>query len=105
MVANGIKLNANPLGMPIGSQMWPHQALIGNSYEGLRDGLQGPEGDRRGDHRDDLAERRVLEPDRRQAVRKMLDDRGLKCPSAHFRGVRTPGNLPTLIEWAQRPSA
>jgi sugar phosphate isomerase/epimerase len=31
-------------------------------------------------------------------VRKVLDDSGMKSPSAHFRGVRT--NLPTLIQWA-----
>src|SRR5205085_11715453 len=31
-------------------------------------------------------------------VRKILDDNGIKCPSAHFRGVKT--NLPTLMTWA-----
>jgi len=29
MVANGITLKANPLGLPIGSQTWPHRARIG----------------------------------------------------------------------------
>ena len=33
---------------------------------------------------------------------KIVDDPGLKCPSAHFRGVRTPGNLPTLFDMGQR---
>ena len=36
MAANGIKLNANPLGLPIGSQMWPHRALHRHhGYAGL----------------------------------------------------------------------
>jgi len=36
MVANGITLNASPLGLPIGTQAWPHRARIGaNSYAGL----------------------------------------------------------------------
>ena len=36
MVANGIKLNANPLGLPIGSQTWPHRASIGtDGFAGL----------------------------------------------------------------------
>ena len=36
MVANGITLDASPLGLPIGAQAWPHRARIGaNSYAGL----------------------------------------------------------------------
>ncbi len=100
MAANGIKLNANPLGLPIGSQMWPHRARIGtDGYAGLAAVLK--------DLKSigvDIVE--MISPsgefkaltDGKQ-VRKILDDHGLKSPSAHFRGVRTAGNLPTLIEW------
>jgi len=36
MIANGITLDASPLGLPIGSQMWPHRARIGtDGYDGL----------------------------------------------------------------------
>src|SRR3954468_4301760 len=36
MIANGMTLDASPLGLPIGSQMWPHRARIGtDSYAGL----------------------------------------------------------------------
>ncbi len=102
MIANGIKLNANPLGMPIGSQTWPHRARIGaEGYAGLtavcKDlkaiGVESLE---------------LISPsgefqaltDGKQ-VKKILDDNGLISPSAHFRGVRTPNNLPTLIKWGQ----
>ena len=100
MAANGIKLNANPL--------WPADwqpdvaASRAHRHRWLhRPGgrPEGPEVDRRGDRRNDLTERRVQGADRRQAGPKILDDHGLKSPSAHFRGVRTAGNLPTLIEW------
>src|SRR5439155_7306502 len=36
MVANGLTVRANPLGLPIGAQAWPHRSRIGtNSYAGL----------------------------------------------------------------------
>ena len=99
MVANGLKLQASPLGLPIGSQSWPHRARIGtDGYAGLASlckdmkaaGIESLE---------------LVSPsgefsaltDGKQ-VRKILDDSGMKSPSAHFRGIRT--NLPTLMQWA-----
>ena len=99
MVANGITLNASPLGLPIGSQMWPHRARIGtDSYKGLDAVLK----DLKGIGVDTVE---LVSPsgefstltDGKQ-VRKILDDNGMKSPSAHFRGLKT--NLPTLITWA-----
>jgi sugar phosphate isomerase/epimerase len=99
MVANGIKLEANPLGLPIGSQTWPHRARIGtDGYAGLAAVLK----DLKSIGLDTVE---LISPsgdfqaltDGKQ-VRKILDDNGLRSPSAHFRGVRT--NLPTLITWA-----
>jgi hypothetical protein len=34
-------------------------------------------------------------------MRKMCDDAGIKCFSAHFRGLSTPANVPTLITFAK----
>jgi sugar phosphate isomerase/epimerase len=101
MVANGIKLNANPLGMPIGSQMWPHQTLINNSYEGFEKvckdlkavGVDTIETISPSGPFSNLADGKRL--------RKICDDAGIKTLSAHFRGLRTPGNLPTLITFAK----
>jgi sugar phosphate isomerase/epimerase len=100
MAANGIKLNANPLGLPIGSQTWPHRARIGtDGYAGLAAVLKDMKsiGIEIVELISPSGEFKAL-TDGKQ-VRKILDDHGLKSPSAHFRGVRTPGNLPTLIEW------
>src|SRR6478672_4224237 len=99
MAANGIKLSASPLGLPIGSQMWPHRARIGtDSYAGLAAVLKDMKGI--GIETVELVspsgEFQALTDGKR--VRKILDDSGIKSPSAHFRGVRT--NLPTLIQWA-----
>jgi len=99
MAANGIRLDASPLGLPIGAQAWPHRARIGaNSYQGLASLLK----DMKAIGLDAIE---LVSPsgdfasitDGKQ-VRKALDDNGMKCPSAHFRGVKT--NLPTLITWA-----
>lgn len=101
MAANGVKLNAAPLGMPIGTQMWPHQTLINNSYEGFEKvcknlkavGIDSIETISPSGPFSNLTDGKRL--------RKMVDDAGLKCFSAHFRGLRTPGNLPTLITFAK----
>ena len=99
MAANGIRLDASPLGLPIGAQAWPHRSRIGaNSYAGLASLLK----DMKAIGLDSIE---LVSPsgdfasltDGKQ-VRKALDDNGMKCPSAHFRGVKT--NLPTLITWA-----
>src|SRR5262245_9649669 len=97
--ANGITLEGSPLGLPIGSQMWPHRARIGtDGYAGLAAVLKDMKGI--GIETVELVspsgEFQVL-TDGKQ-VRRILDDNGIKCPSAHFRGVKT--NLPTLITWA-----
>jgi sugar phosphate isomerase/epimerase len=100
MAANGIRLQANPLGLPIGSQTWPHRARIGtDGYKGLASLMKDMKA-----IGIDIVE--LISPSGEfkaltdgKLVRKILDDNGIKSPSAHFRGVRTPGNLPTLIEW------
>lgn len=101
MVANGVTLYAGPLGMPIGTQMWPHQTLINNSYEGFAKvckdlkavGVDSIETISPSGPFSNLTDGKRL--------RNMVDDAGLKCFSAHFRGLRTPGNLPTLIAFAK----
>jgi sugar phosphate isomerase/epimerase len=100
MVANGLKVQANPLGLPIGSQTYPHRARIGtDGYKGLESLLKDMKG-----IGIEIVE--LISPSGEfkaltdgKMVRKILDDAGMKSPSAHFRGVRTAGNLPTLIEW------
>ena len=68
MAANGIKLNANPLGLadwqPDVAASRPHRH---RQLRGPCGGAQGHEGDRHRDRRAHLAERRVPSPHRRQA--------------------------------------
>jgi sugar phosphate isomerase/epimerase len=99
LIANGITLEGSPLGLPIGSQMWPHRARIGtDGYVGLAAVLKDMKaiGIETVELVSPSGEFQAL-TDGKQ-VRKILDDNGIKSPSAHFRGVRT--NLPTLIQWA-----
>jgi len=93
-------LHASPLGLPIGSQTWPHRrrvrdgdlaglckdlaALGGGTLElcspgypeftGLADGKQ---------------------------TRKVIEDHGLKCPSAHFTMEEMRTKQPQMIAWAK----
>lgn len=101
MAAHRITLQANPLGLPIGSQMWPHRARIGESgYAGLAAVL----GDMKAIGIETVE---LISPSGEfkaltdgKEVRKILDGHGIKSPSAHFRGVKT--NLPALIDWAHQ---
>jgi sugar phosphate isomerase/epimerase len=110
MVANGIKLRANPLGLPIGSQTWPHRARIAaDGYAGLASLMKDMKAigidvveliSPSGDFKAATGDFKALTDGR--LVRKILDDNGITSPSAHFRGIRTPGHLPTLIEWGNQ---
>jgi sugar phosphate isomerase/epimerase len=92
-------LGANPLGMPIGSQTYPHrQRIKDGDFAGLCKDMA------------DLGvgilelcspgygEFSVL-ADGKQ-TRKTLEDRGLKCPSAHFTLEELRTKHPQAIAWA-----
>ncbi len=94
------RLGANPLGLPIGSQTWPHRqriragdlaglckdlAALGvgtvelcspgyDEFTGLADGKQ---------------------------TRKIIEDHGLKCPSAHFTMEEMRTQQARMIAWAK----
>ena len=95
------KLFANPLGLPIGSQVYPHRKRIQNGdFAGLLAdmvsiGIQSVELD--GPDYDYAA---TTMADAKQ-VKKILDDHGVTCPSAHFglKALRT--RLQEMIDWAK----
>src|SRR5215203_5698036 len=98
MVANGLKLNAAPLGMPIGSQTYPHRARIAaGDFAGLLKDMKAV-----GIETIELcsATGEYVSLADGKMTRKILDDNGMKCPSCHFRGIRN--NLPAHIEWANQ---
>jgi sugar phosphate isomerase/epimerase len=85
MLAGGVgSLKANPLGLPIGSQTWPHRAMIkSGNFARMLDtlkniGLQSIELCSPIDYEDFASL-----SDGKQ-VRKLIADHGLTCESAHF---------------------
>src|SRR4249919_3974180 len=100
LASAGVKLYANPLGLPIGSQTYPHRQLIKDGdFAGLLKTLKEI-----GVERIELcsaigyAEFAPL-ADAKQA-KKMLDDQGMKCESAHFSMRELRENQQKSIDWA-----
>jgi sugar phosphate isomerase/epimerase len=93
-------LSANPLGLPMGSQTYPHrQRIKDGDFAGLcKDmadlGIQNVE----------LCSPSYAEfaslSDGKQ-VRRILDDHGLKCPSSHFNMSALRTKQPEMIAWAK----
>ena len=83
MAASGIKLHANPLGLPIGSQTYPHLARIqSGDFGGLLKDMKAI-----GIEQIELCSPGYTQfkslADGKQ-TRKILDDNGMKAVSAHF---------------------
>lgn len=100
MLAGGAMVRANPLGLPIGSQTYPHRQMIRDGdFAGLLDTLKGigveaielcsPFG---------YAEFASL-TDGKQ-VRRTIADHGLKCESSHFGLRELRENQQRSIDWA-----
>ncbi len=104
IATTAMKLEANPLGMPIGCQTYPLRESIGKDFEGtlqkiaaggfrmielcspvtfVKDGY-GP-----------LANIKPAE------IRRMIHDAGLGCVSSHFRMEELKGQLDDRIAWAK----
>ncbi len=103
MAANGIKLKANPLGLPIGSQTYPHRARIqADGLKGfdalLKDmkaiGIEAVELCNANGYKDFAALADV------KTTRKMLDDNGIRALSAHFNIATLRKQQQQEIDWA-----
>jgi sugar phosphate isomerase/epimerase len=101
LASAGVKLHANPLGLPIGSQTYPHRQLIkdGNFADLLKTlkeiGVERIELCSAIGYADfaNLADGK--------ATKKMLDDHGLKCESAHFSMKELRESQDKSIAWAK----
>jgi len=98
--ASAERLAANPLGMPIGSQTYPHrQRIKDGDFAGLCKSLADL-----GVGIVELCSPGYSEfsslADAKQ-TRKILDDHGLKCPSAHFTLGELRNKQEQSIEWAK----
>src|SRR5262245_26016438 len=101
LAAGAVRLRANPLGLPIGSQTWPHRQMIKDGQfaalaKTLADiGVQtvemcSPFG---------YADFAVLADGKR--VRQILADHGLTCVSSHFGMKELREKQSASIAWAK----
>lgn len=96
---SGSELLANPLGMPIGSQTYPHrQRIKDGDFAGLCSDMAAI-----GIGNVELcsptyAEFASLSDGKK--VKKILDDHGLKCPSSHFTLNALRNQQQEMIDWA-----
>lgn len=103
MASNGIKLQASPLGLPIGSQTYPHRARIqADGLKGfdalLKDmkaiGIEAVELCNANGYKDFAALTDA------KAARKILDDNGIRALSAHFNIATLRKQQQQEIDWA-----
>src|SRR4026207_2186292 len=99
LAAGGVRIRANPLGLPIGSQTYPHRARIqSGEFAGLLKDMKAI-----GIEVIELCNPTYNEfknlTDGKQ-TRKIVDDNGMKCLSAHFQMNSLRNDLPKQIEWA-----
>ncbi|MGB2716236.1 MAG: sugar phosphate isomerase/epimerase [Vicinamibacterales bacterium] len=101
LLTSGARLYANPLGLPIGSQTYPHRAMIkeGN-FAGLLK-IFHEIGVERVELCSPLGYGEFASLSDGKQVKAILSDHGLKCESAHFsmRELRTSQDK--SIEWAK----
>jgi sugar phosphate isomerase/epimerase len=101
LAAGGAKLRANPLGLPIGSQTYPHRArIVAGEFAGLLKEMKGI-----GIEVIELCNPTYNEYKNLadgKMTRKILDDNGMKCLSAHFQMTALRSDHAKQIEWAQQ---
>jgi sugar phosphate isomerase/epimerase len=99
LAASRVKLHANPLGLPIGSQTYPHRARIqSGDLAGLLKDMKAIGIEVIELCNPTYREYAVL-ADGKQ-TRKILDDAGMKCISAHFQMNALRSDQVKQIEWA-----
>jgi len=99
LIARARTLDANPLGLPIGSQTWPHRAVLKQDFPGVLKALA------------DLGvqEIELCSPlgyadfaglSKGGEVKKIISDHGLKCQSCHFGMRELRQSQDASIAWA-----
>jgi sugar phosphate isomerase/epimerase len=102
MVAHGLKVKAAPLGLPVGSQTYPHRARIQS------DGLKGFDALLKDMKAIGIDAVELCNPAYKEfaalsdakATRKILDDNGIKALSAHFNINSLRKTQKQEIDWA-----
>jgi sugar phosphate isomerase/epimerase len=101
LASNVMTLNANPLGLPIGSQTWPHRAVIKDgNLAGLAATMSGL-GVSMLEMCSPLDYEEFASLTDGKQVRKVLADHGLGCISAHFGMNELRKRQSESLAWAQ----
>jgi len=98
--AGATRMNASPLGLPIGSQTWPHRAALKEDFGGVLLALASL----------GVQEIELCSPfgytdfaglSNGREVKKLIADQGLKCQSCHFGMKELRESQDKSIAWAR----
>jgi sugar phosphate isomerase/epimerase len=94
------EVDANPLGLPIGSQTYPHRAMLKENFPGLLKQLADL-GVQRIELCSPLGYTEFAGLAKGVEVRRILADHGLKCESCHFSMKELRQTQEASITWAK----
>jgi len=100
LAAHGAELEASPLGLPIGSQTWPHREAMKRDLRGLLKQLADL-GVRQIELCSPLGYEEFTGLPKAPELKRLLADLGLTCPSAHFSMKELRETQPASIAWAK----
>ena len=100
MAATAVRLDANPLGMPIGTQTWPHRAALKQDFAGVMKEIAGL-GVERIELCSPLGYADFAGIPKPAELKRILADNGLKCESAHFGMKELRETQSASIAWAK----
>src|SRR5262245_43856113 len=100
LAAGVVELYANPLGLPIGSQTYPHRAMLKQDFPGLMK-ILADLGVQRIELCSPLGYAEFAGLAKGAEVKKILGDHGLKCESAHFSMKELRQTQEASIAWAK----
>ena len=101
LAAGGARLHANPLGLPIGSQTWPHRQMIKDgNFVGLAKALADI-GVQRVEMCSPLGYNDFASLTDGKQVRKILADHGLRSESSHFNLRELREKQDQSLAWAK----
>ena len=101
LAAAVVELGANPLGLPIGSQTYPHRAMLKQDFPGLLKQLADL-GVQRIELCSPLGYADFAGLAKGSEVKKILSDHGLKCESSHFSMKELRQTQEASIAWAKQ---
>jgi len=100
MAGRGESVSASPLGLPIGSQTWPHRAALKADLPGVLKELAGL-GVRQIELCSPLGYEDFTFLPKTAELKRILADHGLGCVSSHFTMKELRETQPACIAWAK----